>query len=162
MFISEETEALVGAIAQALRARDESVAVSENCCGGLIASYLVSVSGASQFFVGGTTTYALKSRLVLSGWSEEDVRSYTGPSEEVALRLARNLKFELGATYTLAETGWTGPHGDAQCGEAFVACCGPRGSRTATIASDTAVRVENMELFARRALEFLLETIKQQ
>ncbi|GMM52778.1 hypothetical protein DASB73_037410 [Starmerella bacillaris] len=165
MFITPEIQALVEKTAKLLVERNEFVAVSENCCGGLISSYLVSVNGASQFFVGGTTTYALRSRLVLSGWSEADVASYTGPSEEVALRLARNLKFELGATYTLAETGWTGRHETdgwhMDDGEAFFAISGPAENVSRTVTSNTDDRQQNMEWFAQEALRFLLETIEK-
>lgn len=162
MFISSNIVDLVSEISQCLKENKNTVAVSENCCGGLISSYLVSVSGASKFFLGGTTTYALKSRLVLSGWSKQDIQEYTGPSEEVALRLARNLKFELGATYTLAETGWTGPHAECPYGECFLACCGPNGNKTVRIVTESGDRIENMESFAEKALCFLLAVIKNE
>ena len=40
--------------------------------------------------------YALKQRLKLSGWSEDEISHYMGPSEQVALKLARTTKYELG------------------------------------------------------------------
>lgn len=161
MFISEETLKLVQSIAHLLTERKELLAVSESCCGGLIASYLVSVPGASQFFVGGTTTYSLRSRLHLSGWSEKDVKSYTGPSEDLALRLARNLKFELGATYTLAETGWAGPDDGPDTGLAFLAVSGSKGNHTKKIATGIRDRARNMEIFANAALQFLLQVLHE-
>lgn len=160
MFIADETQELVQSIAAILSERKETIAVSESCCGGLIASYLVSVPGASSFFLGGTTTYALRSRLKLSGWSQNDILDYTGPSEDVALRLARNLKVELGATYTLAETGWAGPNGE-HSGTVFLAIAAT--GKQASIRRNTGIkaRTANMETFAKTALEFLLNFIKE-
>ena len=85
---------LVDKISRILKNRDETIAVSEAACGGLLSSYLVSIPGASQWFHGGTLVYSLKSRLKLSGWSQKDIDNYTGPSVDVALRLARNLRLE--------------------------------------------------------------------
>lgn len=162
MFISEETLELVQSIAHILIERNELLAVSESCCGGLIASYLVSVPGASRFFVGGTTTYSLRSRLHLSGWSEKDVENYTGPSEDVALRLARNLKLELGATYSLAETGWAGPDDGPDTGLAFLAVSGTNRNYTTQISTGLDERTSNMEKFAHAALHYLLQVLAEE
>lgn len=161
-FINEDAQGLVSEIAELLKEKKALLAVSESCCGGLISSFLVSVPGASQFFVGGATTYSLRSRLSLSGWSEADIASYTGPSEEVATRLARSLKLELGATVTLAETGWAGPgpeHGP-RTGTAFFAINGPKGILSKTFHHDSHNRTENMEQFATGALMFLRDYLK--
>ena len=51
----------------------------------------------------------MKTRLKLSGWSENEINNYMGPSEQVALKLARTTKYELGSTFVLSETGFAGP-----------------------------------------------------
>lgn len=161
MFISSEVSELVKEIADILVKSGESVAVSESCCGGLIASCLVSVPGASRYFVGGTTTYSLNSRLKLSGWSQDDIDSYTGPSQEVAVRLARNLKMELSATYTLAETGWAGPDDGLKGGNAFLTVSCRNKIHSREIKTELNDRIQNMETFAAEALKFLLEVIRE-
>lgn len=122
---------------------------------------MVSVPGASDYYHGGTLTYSLKSRLKLSGWNEQDIESYTGPSEQVAVRLARNLKLELGVNYSLSETGWTGPSG-TEVGRVFFGIVGPKStvSTTRTVAEEGLDRAQNMVRFARLALEFLLEYLE--
>lgn len=150
---------VVEKLANILNKKGQTLATSESACGGLISSYLVSVSGASSYYVGGTLTYALKSRLKLSGWSSDDINSYTGPSEDVALRLARNMKVELGSTYALSETGWAGPTGD-KVGTVYFGIAGPKRevAKTQTIIGKD--RSENMVEFACRALEILLEIVE--
>lgn len=102
--------------------------------------------------------------------------SYRGPSEDVAIRLARNLKYELGSTYSLSETGWAGPTGsDGKTadgvGQVYFAIVG--GPNLANGQKSTHVnlkergelskdRAENMTLFAKLALEFLLEFLESQ
>ncbi|KAG5368368.1 CinA-like protein [Yarrowia sp. C11] len=159
MFISERVQLLLDEISALLTEKGHTLAVSEAACGGLISSYLVAIPGASKYFTGGTLVYSLKSRLKLSGWSQTDIEQYTGPSESVALRLARNLKIELGSTYALSETGWAGPTGDA-VGTGFVAVVGPSGSKSITFSTGSNDRAQNMEEFAFRALQFLLEQLK--
>jgi PncC family amidohydrolase len=158
-FPPDEIRPTVEKIASILNIRGQTLATSESACGGLISSYLVSVAGASSYYVGGTMTYALKSRLKLSGWSADDIKSYTGPSEDVALRLARNMKLELGSTYTLSETGWAGPTGD-KVGTVYYGVAGPKQEVAVTQFINGKERSENMVEFACRALEFLLEVLE--
>ncbi|AAS52785.1 AER101Wp [Eremothecium gossypii ATCC 10895] len=154
---------LVEEVARELCARGATVAVSEAACGGLLSSFLVSVPGASRWFHGGTLVYSLKSRLKLSGWSQADIASYTGPSPAVALRLARNLRFELGATYVLSETGYASAAtpADPPAGTAHFGVAGPAGDASWTYVSGCADRRANMQLFAERGLECLLEMIRR-
>lgn len=160
-FPPEGIRPTVEKIATILNRRGQTLATSESACGGLISSYIVSVAGASSHYVGGTLTYALKSRLKLSGWSSDDIKSYTGPSEDVALRLARNMKMELGSTYSLSETGWAGPTGE-KVGTVYFGIAGPRKELSVTQVAHGKDRSENMVEFACMALEFLLEVLESE
>lgn len=162
-FLTWDESVVASKIVEILRKRGETIAVAESACGGLISSYLVSVPGASQVFVGGTTTYALKSRLRLSGWSQEDIDSYTGPSEAVAQRLARTLRLELGATYALGETGWASNSKDyegCQPGKVFLSIAGFKdGIKSRELSTGIEDKTTNMEAFARFAIRFLREVL---
>lgn len=164
-FPPEAIRHVVAEIAEILKRRNETISTSEAACGGLISSYLVSVPGASQYYTGGTLTYSLKSRLKLSGWSPEDIKSYTGSSKEVAKKLARNMKMELGSTYALSETGWAGPptgsESDGKIGTSFIGIAGPRFEQTYEKHTGLKERGANMEEMARLALEVFLEFLKQ-
>ncbi|ODQ77382.1 hypothetical protein BABINDRAFT_100771 [Babjeviella inositovora NRRL Y-12698] len=165
---------LVDKILHLLIARDQTIAVSEAACGGLLSSYLVSIPGASRFFDGSTLVYSLKSRLKLSGWSEQDIVNYTGPSELVVLRLARNLRIELGSTYVLSESGFAGPStniggvtdsiqfDNTEVGTVYVAISGPNGEVSKKVVTQTEDRAQNMQEFAKIGLEFLLEVLQKE
>jgi nicotinamide mononucleotide (NMN) deamidase PncC len=81
----------------------------------------------------------------------------------VALRLARNLKLELGSTYALSETGWAGPTagGDETVGSAFFAIASPQQNISTSKLTGLTSRSDNMVEFAKLALEFLLEFLEQ-
>lgn len=167
-FPPAEASEIVKRISHILIERDETIAVSEAACGGLLSSYLVSVPGASQWFHGGTLVYSLKSRLKLSGWEEKDIRNYTGPCLDVALRLARNLKFELGATYTLSETGYASrspnlklPGKEQAVGTVYYGVSGPDSDVSATHDTGSEDRCYNMQQFAIHGLRFLLEQLEK-
>ncbi|KAG0683683.1 hypothetical protein C6P40_000790 [Pichia californica] len=164
---------LVAEIAEILIKRNQSVAVSEGACGGLLSAYLISLPGASNFFDGGRLIYSLKSRLRLSGWNNQQINSYTGPSEQVALKMARNLRVEFGSTYVLSETGYAGPstnvgigdnssinEADAKVGTVYLGISGPYGNKSCEMCTDLNDRSLNMQLFAKYSLQFFLETLK--
>lgn len=172
-FPPQEIQALVAEIAAILRERHQTLAVSEAACGGLLSAYVVSVPGASDFYIGGKLVYLLRQRLKLSGWSDEDIASYMGPLEQVVLKLARTAKYELGSTYVLSETGFAGPttdlhlrsdndRGSVAVGTVFLGLSGPAGEVSRSHQTGSSLRAHNMELFARLGLEFLLENLKHE
>lgn len=164
-FPPKKAEVLVNRISEILRSRQETVAVTEAACGGLLSSYLVSVPGASEWFDGGTLVYSLKSRLKLSGWDTKDIENYTGPSDNVALRLARNMRLELGSTYTLSETGYASPvpnnpEAAGKTGVVYFGISGPNKDLCQTYSTGSDDRRYNMQEFALQGLEFLLRELE--
>jgi PncC family amidohydrolase len=170
-FPGADIQELVGEIAAILRRRSETLAVSEAACGGLISAALVLVPGASNFYIGGKLVYSLKQRLKLSGWSETDIQNYMGPSQQVALKLARTTKYELGATYVLSETGFAGPSKDlhlnnqnseAEVGTVYLGLTGPNVQVSTEKKTGELERSKNMTSFAKLGLEFLLTQLRLQ
>lgn len=170
-FPPKDVQLLVAEIARILRARKETLAVSEAACGGLLSAYIVSVSGALDFYIGGKLVYLLKLRLKLSGLSDAEVSSYMGPLEQVVLRLARTTKYELASTYVLSETGFAGPTtdlhlrqvndtGSCPVGTVYLGISGPDGEKSVCWATGSSARAENMEAFSKRGLEFFLDYLK--
>lgn len=171
-FPPPEIKTLVDEIAQILRSKNQTLAISEAACGGLLSAYLVSVPGASEFYIGGKLVYSVRQRLRLSGWSNEEISSYVGPSRQVALKLARTTKYELGSTFVLSETGFAGPTTDLHLqnsqnsgdgvGTVYFGVSGPNGEYTSSKSTGSSERSKNMTEFARMGLEFLLETLREQ
>ena len=153
-----------GRLGEQLRARGETVAVAESSAGGLIAAALLAQPGASAFFIGGAVAYTAQARQALLAISADDMAGIRSASEPYALLLARRSRERLGATWGLAETGASGPagnrYGDAP-GHSCVAVSGPI-EAVCTIASGSAERWSNMQLFANSALAFLQEQLARE
>ena len=146
-----------------LKARKETIAVSESSAGGLISAALLAVPGASAYFLGGAVVYTGQSRSGLLGITPEAMQGMRSSTEPYAALGAKTVRERMGATWGLAETGAAGPsgnrYGDAS-GHACFAISGPV-ERTLTLETGSADRVANMRAFAKRALELLDEVIAQ-
>jgi nicotinamide-nucleotide amidase len=150
------------AVGALLKARNETVAVSESSTGGLISAALLAVPGASAFFVGGGVIYTHKAREVLLRAHLEahpGMRPSTGP---YALLSASAIRELLGTTWGVGETGATGPagnrYGDAP-GHSCIAVCGPQ-TRSITLETGQSDREQNMWRFAREALDLFEEVLQ--
>ncbi len=150
-----------GQLGDRLRARGETVGVSESSAGGLTAASLLAQAGASAFFLGGVVVYTGPARLALLGITPEDMAGMRSASEPYALLVARRVRERLGASWGLAETGAAGPsgnrYGDAP-GHSCLAVTGPV-ELVRTIETRSADRVGNMRLFAAAALALLQEAV---
>jgi nicotinamide-nucleotide amidase len=148
-------------IAACLIERRETVAIAESSTGGLIASALLAVPGASAYFVGGAIVYTKTSRAALLGIGDADMQGLRPATEAYASLLARRVSERLGATWGLAETGAAGPGGNRYGDPAGHSCLAVAGAaeRAATLRTGSADRQANMDAFARRALELLLEAV---
>jgi nicotinamide-nucleotide amidase len=154
--------AMAEAVAALLKARGETVAVSESSTGGLISAALLAVPGASAYFIGGGVIYTHKAREVLLEQRLEDHPGMRPSTEAYALLCATAIRKRLGTTWGLGETGATGPsgnrYGDAP-GHSCIAVVGPR-RRSLTLETGQAEREANMRGFAREALALLEEVIR--
>lgn len=145
-----------------LKQRKETIAIAESSSGGLIAASLLSVPGASAYFLGGAVVYTRKSMQELLGLTEESFKGMRGITEPTALILARGARDRLASTWGISEIGAAGPtgsrYGDA-AGTTCIAVVGPR-ERAAVIRTGSADRAANMRAFAEGALRLFEESLK--
>ena len=157
----DELIAIATAVAQRLVARKQTIAVAESSAGGLIAASLLAVPGASAYFLGGAVVYTRDARRLLMDIPDEAMRGIRSASEPYAELLARQIKTRFSTDWGLSETGAAGPtgnrYGDA-AGHACFAVTGPA-SAVITLESGHGDRFANMQLFAKSALELLLEKL---
>jgi nicotinamide-nucleotide amidase len=150
-------------VAAMLRRRSETLAVAESSAGGLVSAALLSVPGASAYFLGGAVVYTQAARRALLGVPDEDLRGIRSATEAYAQLKARRIRQLLGATWGLAETGATGPtgnrYGDA-AGHACLAVAGPV-ERALTLETGAADRHANMQAFTRAALDLLAACLEE-
>ncbi len=99
-----DDETMEDAVATRLLTRGSTLAVAESVTGGLIASRLVNVAGASSWFRGGVVSYASEVKFDLLGVARGPV-----VSPEAAVTMARGVADLLGADVGLSVTGVAGP-----------------------------------------------------
>ena len=152
---------LAETIARRLIARHETIAVAESSTGGLIAAALLAVPGASAYFLGGAVVYTKSARAALLGIGDADMASLRAATEAYALLIARRVRERHGAIWGLGETGATGPTGNRYGDPAGHTCIGVAGpaERAVTLQTGSGERLANMDAFAKRALELLVEVI---
>ena len=152
--------ASVGAL---LKETQQSIAVNESSCGGLISASLVSVPGASAYYVGGAVVYTRTSQKGLLQVPDEAMVDIRASSEPYALLNARTVRESLGTTWALSETGASGPTGNRygdSAGHACIAVAGPV-ERAITVETGDSDREANMWVFARAALDLLEQCVKE-
>ena len=150
----EELALMVG---KGMKARGETVAVAESSSGGLVSAALLSVPGASAYYLGGAVVYTAKARVLLMDIPKDALSGMRSASEPYALLLARTARERFGATWGLSETGAAGPtgnpYGDAP-GHTCIAVSGPV-EMSLTLETGSDDRSANMTAFAGAALELL-------
>jgi len=126
----EDDDTLASVIVRTLRERSQSITTVESCTGGLVASQLTDVPGASDVFRSGWVTYANETKSREVGVPDslfKDSVASKAPgavSPEVALAMAQGGLKEADADYALAITGIAGPAGgtpEKPVGTVFVA-----------------------------------------
>ncbi len=155
-------------IAVLLKARGETVAVSESSTGGLVSAALLSVPGASAYFLGGAVVYTKKAREVLIDLPADKLIAAGAQkplSEAFVTLLSDTLRDQFSSTWALAEIGATGPAGSRYgdpAGTACLAIAGPDGLSQAITVSTGVLddREANMRRFAAESLRLLLKNLK--
>src|SRR5438552_2005583 len=133
----DELSPLAEQIAQLLIAHNQTIAVAESSAGGLISAALLSVPGASAYFIGGCVVYTRASRTALLDIPESALEGIRASTEAYARLLARAARARLGTTWAIAETGATGPAGNRYGDAPGHACFGVSGPPEATQATRT-------------------------
>ena len=148
-------------IAAKLVERKQTIAVAESSTGGLISAALLAVPGASAYFLGGAVVYTRDARRLLMDIPDEAMKGLRSASEPYATLLASQMRQRFSTDWGLSETGATGPtgnrYGDA-AGHSCMAVAGPKGA-VFTLETGSADRQANMQVFAKTALELLLQNL---
>ncbi|SIR62480.1 nicotinamide-nucleotide amidase [Natronorubrum thiooxidans] len=123
------------AVGDALRDRNETVAVAESCTGGLIGAAITAVPGASDYFDSALATYAYDAKRRHLGVSREALDEHGAVSEPVARQMAQGVRDVTDVTWGVATTGIAGPTGGTEenpVGTVYigVAYAGPWGSES--------------------------------
>ena len=156
MIYSYKDDTLQSAIGDLLRGTGMTLSAAESCTGGMIASMITSVPGASDYFLGSVTSYAVDVKQNVLGVSPETVEACGVISSEVVTAMAEGVRKLTGSTYSVSTTGLAGPGGDDRnpVGTVWIGLAGPNGT-------DSVMRVykndrkTNIERFTSAALDAL-------
>ncbi len=148
-------------IARLLTEREETVSVAESSTGGLISANLLSIPGASSYFLGGSVVYTLASRRAFLDLDREKVKKLKPLTTEMVEEFAHAARLKLDAAWGIAELGATGPAGTHYGHGPGVSVIGISGPKTSSILIETHSddRQSNMQTFTRSALELFEETL---
>ena len=158
-----ELNQMAAAVGAELKARGQTVAVSESSSGGLVAAALLAVPGASAYFLGGGVVYTGPARAALLGLPARLPGATRSASEPYAALCARTIAERLGADWGLAETGAAGPSGNRYGDQAGHCCIAVSGAEelVLTLETGSADREANMWAFAQAALDALERCLRQ-
>lgn len=147
-------------VARLLTEHNHSIAVAESSTGGLIAANLLSVPGASRYFIGGTVIYTIKSRRAFLDLDMERIKQLKPLTEEMALEFARAARVKLDTTWGISELGVAGPDGTPYSDDTGISVIGISGpvDASVTVKTQSDDREKNMKLFTDAALKLLAQT----
>jgi PncC family amidohydrolase len=117
-------------IASAAPAIHVTVATAESCTGGGVAARLTSMSGSSDYVLGGIVAYSNEAKQKLLTVSAETLASRGAVSAECAREMAEGARRAFGSDLAVSTTGIAGPGGATErkpVGLVYIALAGPDG-----------------------------------
>ncbi|MEE9913430.1 MAG: CinA family protein [Deltaproteobacteria bacterium] len=162
-FMNAEQTNLVRKIAATLTDARQTLAVAESSSGGLVSACLLSIPGASSFYVGGAVLYSYKIREQIVAMGRKEHRRYGGSTPELILDMALKLKEKTGTDWVIGEGGAAGPSPSPyghNAGYTALAVAGPI-CRTGIIETGKSDRIENMSAFATALLSFFAGILEE-
>ena len=108
---SATDETLEEVVVRLLTKRNQTLATAESCTGGLIATRITNVPGASIVFIAGYVCYANQAKINMLDVDPKLVERHGAVSESVARTLAEHARSCARCDYALATTGVAGPTG---------------------------------------------------
>jgi PncC family amidohydrolase len=150
-------------VAKQLISRKQTIAVAESSTGGLISAALLAVPGASAYFLGSAVVYTRDARRLLMDIPDDAMQGIRSASEPYAQLLADTIRRRFASDWGLSETGAAGPTGNRYGDAAGHSCLAVAGRATSVITLETGSsdRAGNMQVFAKAALELLLQRLEE-
>ena len=110
-------------VMQLLKEKNMTFSAAESCTGGELAKRFTDMPGASEFFLGGVTTYTNGAKSKLLGIDPALIEEKGAVSFEVAKEMAERVRELIGTDMGVGVTGLAGPDGDGvhEVGTVFVA-----------------------------------------
>jgi len=104
-------DVLAGELVEELKTGKYYIATAESCTGGMIASSIVNISGASYVMNESYITYSNEAKERILGVNHETLEKYGAVSAETAKEMVCGVAKTAGADCAIAVTGIAGPDG---------------------------------------------------
>ena len=99
-------------IIERLKKFNFTISTAESITGGLIASKICEISGASNYFKGGVVSYTKEAKCSLLGLNMADIEKYGVYSKETVVSMAKGIKEKTKSDIAIATSGVAGPGPD--------------------------------------------------
>lgn len=164
MNVVEETAGLASRVTRRLRMRGWTVSTAESCTGGLLASLITDISGASEWFKQGWVVYSNESKMRELGVEKTafDEGEAGAVSHEVAVQMAQGARYQSDSDVAISITGIAGPGGataDKEVGRVHVAVVTEDYFLVRRMDYGDNDRLDNKRSFAAFAFRLALETL---
>ena len=126
IYSTKEQETMEDAVVRLLKKHELTVTTAESCTGGMIASMIVNVPGASDVFNEGFITYSNKAKRKLLDVSKNTLKKYGAVSEQTVREMALGGVFAADSDACIAVSGIAGPDGGTEekpVGLVYIGCC---------------------------------------
>lgn len=110
-YIIESKNGLPSYMINLLQARQKTLSLAESCTGGLIASKMTEVPGASDVFHAGFVTYSNESKVNLIDVTPDVLEEHGAVSKPVVEEMVQGALKKSGTDYAIAVSGIAGPGG---------------------------------------------------
>ena len=110
--ISENGDSIEEILHDLLISKNLTISTAESCTGGELSHLITSVSGSSNYFLGGICTYQTQKKSEILGVSEDLIKEKTVVSEEVAQAMSLGCQKLFKTDIVLSTTGVAGPNSD--------------------------------------------------
>ena len=110
--ISENGDSIEEILHDLLISKNLTISTAESCTGGELSHLITSVSGSSQYFLGGICTYQTQKKTEILGVSGDLIKEKTVVSEEVAQAMSLGCQKLFKTDIALSTTGVAGPNSD--------------------------------------------------
>ena len=160
---AENETTLQQVVGELLRKKGMTISTAESCTGGLVASLLTSVPGASDYFLGSVVSYAYSVKENVLGVSPDIIGGYGAVSPECAAAMADGVRRLTGSDFAVSTTGNAGPAAseNKDVGLVWVGISSEYGTQTMDFHFHND-RIRNRERFAASALDAVRKFILHQ
>ena len=107
-----------------LRKKHLTLASAESCTGGMVSSFLTSISGSSDVYSGGIVSYTNQVKNRILGVTESTLQKYGAVSEQCAGEMAAGAARQIQTEVAFSVTGIAGPGGGTKLKPVGTVCFG--------------------------------------